>query len=78
MSIAAIERAAEAAWSSSERTMMGEWVLSALHSFGESGGVEQAYSQVVEENDAAVDLYRSLGYEMSHRYWYRRAAAEGS
>ena len=78
MSVAAIERAAEDTRSASERTMMGRWVLSAHHSFGDSGGVEQAYPQVVEGNDAAVDLYRSIGYEVSHRYWYRRAAAEGS
>ena len=77
MSIEAIERAAEAAWSSSGRTTMGEWVLSALQSFGDRGGAEQAYLQVVEGNDAAVSLYRSIGYEVSHRYWYRRAAVEG-
>ena len=53
-------------------------MMSALHSFGVRGGAEQAYLQVVEENDAAVNLYRSIGYEVSHRYWYRRAAAEGS
>lgn len=53
-------------------------MMSALHSFGNRGGAEQAYLQVVEENDAAVDLYRSIGYEVSHRYWYRRATVEGS
>ena len=53
-------------------------MMSALHTYGDRGGAEQAYLQVVEENDAAVDLYRSIGYDVSHRYWYRRAAAEGS
>ncbi|MEA2010114.1 MAG: GNAT family N-acetyltransferase [Actinomycetota bacterium] len=52
-------------------------MMAALHSFGYRGGAEQAYLQVVEDNDAAVDLYRSMGYEVSHRYWYRRAGAEG-
>ncbi len=52
-------------------------MMSALHSFGHRGGAEQAFLQVVEEEDGAVDLYRSLGYEVSHRYWYRRAGLEG-
>lgn len=52
-------------------------MMSALHSFGYRGGAEQAYLQVVEDNEAAVDLYRSMGYEVSHRYWYRRADLEG-
>lgn len=48
-------------------------MMAALHSFGYRGGAEQAYLQVVEDNAVAVDLYRSIGYEVSHRYWYRRA-----
>ncbi len=52
-------------------------MMSALHSFGYGEGAEQAYLQVVEDNDAAVGLYRSMGYEVSHRYWYRRAFMEG-
>ena len=52
-------------------------MMSALHSFGCGEGAEQAYLQVVEDNDAAVGLYRSMGYEVSHRYWYRRAFMEG-
>lgn len=51
-------------------------MMSALHSFGHRGGAEQAFLQVVERDDAAVALYRSLGYEESHRYWYRRAGLE--
>jgi GNAT superfamily N-acetyltransferase len=53
-------------------------MLSDLHSFGHREGAEHAYLQVVECNDAAVKLYRSMGYEVSHRYWYRRAGLEGS
>jgi hypothetical protein len=41
------------------------------------GGAEQAFIQVVEEENATVDLYRSLGCEVSHRYRYRRADLEG-
>ena len=52
-------------------------MMSVLHSFGYGEGAEQAYLQVVEDNDAAVGLYRSMGYEVSHRYWYRRASMEG-
>lgn len=53
-------------------------MVSALHSFGYREGAEQAFLQVVEDEDAAVGLYRSVGYEVSHRYWYRRAGVEGS
>jgi len=52
-------------------------MMSALHSFGSREGAEQAYLQVVEDSDVAVSLYRSVGYEVSHRYWYRRAVLEG-
>jgi len=53
-------------------------MLSAIHSIGHREGTEQACLQVVEDNDAAVALYRSTGYGVSHRYWYRRAGSEGS
>lgn len=51
-------------------------MMSALHSFGYREGAEQAYLQVVEDSDVAVSVYRSVGYEVSHRYWYRRAVLE--
>ncbi|MEA2024756.1 MAG: GNAT family N-acetyltransferase [Actinomycetota bacterium] len=53
-------------------------MMKALHSFGHQHGAEQAFLQVVERDAAAVALYRSIGYEVSHRYWYRRDGLEGS
>lgn len=50
-------------------------IMSALHSFGLREGAETVFLQVIEEDDATVSLYQSLGYEISHRYWYRRAVA---
>ena len=52
-------------------------MMSALHSFGQREGAEHAFLQVEEEDDATVDLYGSIGYEVSHRYWYRRTGLEG-
>ncbi len=48
-------------------------MMDALHSWGYGLGAQQAFLQVVEENDAALGLYRSIEYEPAYRYWYRRA-----
>jgi ribosomal protein S18 acetylase RimI-like enzyme len=50
-------------------------IMAALHRFGMSEGAGSAFLQVLEGDDRAIALYRSLGYEVSHRYWYRRADA---
>ena len=34
-------------------------------------GVENAYLQVVQDNDKAVNLYTKLGFEKLYSYWYR-------
>ena len=47
-------------------------MMAALHRFGASTGASTAFLQVLEDDDRAISLYRSLGYEVSHRYWYRR------
>jgi hypothetical protein len=49
----------------------------AFEQFGYREGAEQAYLRVVDDNDAAVGLHRSIGYEVSRRYWYRRSGMEG-
>lgn len=48
-------------------------MMDALHRFGASAGASTAFLQVLEDDNRAMSLYRSLGYEVSHRYWYRRA-----
>jgi N-acetylglutamate synthase len=50
-------------------------MMAALHRFGTLEGADRAFLQVLEGDDRAMTLYRSLGYEVSHRYWYRRADA---
>lgn len=46
-----------------------------LLSQGRAEGVDRAYLQVLESNGAAIALYRSLGFEVAYRYWYRSAPA---
>jgi ribosomal protein S18 acetylase RimI-like enzyme len=46
--------------------------MEALHHFGVRCGATTAFLQVLENDDRAISMYRSLGYEFSHRYWYRR------
>ncbi|MGB5534154.1 MAG: GNAT family N-acetyltransferase [Acidimicrobiia bacterium] len=50
-------------------------IMAALHRFGASEGASRAFLQVLEDDDRAITLYQSLGYQLSHRYWYRRADA---
>jgi len=50
-------------------------IMAALHQFGLREGAQRAFLQVLEDDEPAIALYRSLGYEASHRYWYRRADA---
>ena len=47
-------------------------LMAALHQFGTREGAQRAFLQVLEDDEPAIDLYRSLGYDVSHRYWYRR------
>jgi ribosomal protein S18 acetylase RimI-like enzyme len=50
-------------------------IMAALHRFGLGEGAQRAFLQVLEDDEPAIALYRSLGFEVSHRYWYRRADA---
>ena len=50
-------------------------IMAALHQFGMREGARRVFLQVLEDDEPAIALYRSLGYEVSHRYWYRRADA---
>ena len=48
-------------------------MMAAVHCFGASTSASTAFLQVLEDDDRAISLYRSLDYEVSHRYWYRRS-----
>jgi ribosomal protein S18 acetylase RimI-like enzyme len=50
-------------------------IMAVLHQFGVRAGAQRVFLQVLEDDEPAIALYRSLGYEVSHRYWYRRADA---
>jgi ribosomal protein S18 acetylase RimI-like enzyme len=50
-------------------------LMRALHAFGSENGAGKSFLQVAEDNEAALVLYQSLGYEPLYRYWYRRADA---
>ena len=50
-------------------------IMAALHQFGMREGAQRVFLQVLEVDEPAIALYRSLGYEVSHRYHYRRADA---
>jgi ribosomal protein S18 acetylase RimI-like enzyme len=48
-------------------------IMAALHGFGLGEGAERVFLQVLADDERAISLYRSLGYGVSHQYWYRRA-----
>lgn len=54
------------------RLGLGRRVSQGMLDWAARGGAEQAYLQVEEGNQAAMALYRSLGFEEAYRYWYRR------
>ena len=52
----------------------GRSVMQAALNWSRSAGANWAAIQVVSENTAAVQLYRSLGFEEVYRYHYRQPA----
>lgn len=50
-------------------------IMDALHRFGVREGAKRVFLQVLADDERAIALYRSLGYGVSHQYWYRRAEA---
>jgi ribosomal protein S18 acetylase RimI-like enzyme len=48
-------------------------IMAALHRFGVGEGAERVFLQVLADDERAIALYRSLGYDVSYQYWYRRA-----
>lgn len=43
----------------------------AMLDWASSAGATRSYLQVMSDNAPAISLYESLGFEASHRYWYR-------
>lgn len=53
-------------------------IMRALWTWGRGQGATRSYLQVEADNDAAVALYRTLGYAVHHDYQYRLEPASGS
>jgi len=49
----------------------GEEICASLLAKAKRLGAHTSYLQVVQENHAAVSLYKKLGYETTYSYWYR-------
>lgn len=59
------------------RQGIGRLVMQALLLEGQKLGAIKTYLQVVCNNEAASNLYTSLGYKKAYRYWYRRNDTKG-
>lgn len=57
------------------RRGLGGAISRGLLGWGYDRGARRVYLQVVHDNEPAVALYRSLGFETVYGYWYRRAPA---
>lgn len=53
------------------RQGLGTSVLGHVLEWASTRGARTAYLQVHSQNDAAVALYRRLGFEVAYPYWYR-------
>ncbi len=53
------------------RRNLGTRISLAMLGWAVEHGATDAYLQVMADNTAAVSMYERLGFEVSHRYWYR-------
>lgn len=51
---------------------IGKALVSSLLGWSQQAGAKIAYLQVVANNRPALALYDKLGFNLHHRYWYRR------
>lgn len=58
---------------SARRTGLARAICAALQSWGADQGATRAYVQVLDDNTAALELYRTLGFRLHHRHRYVRA-----
>jgi ribosomal protein S18 acetylase RimI-like enzyme len=56
---------------SHRRAGHGRRIVHALVDWARDHGAARAYLQVTAANEAAIALYRSLGFTEAYRYWYR-------
>jgi ribosomal protein S18 acetylase RimI-like enzyme len=50
----------------------GREIMKGIMGEAKRRGVKSGYLQVVEANEVALNLYKSLGFEKMYSYWYRR------
>ncbi len=53
------------------RAGLGTRITQSILAWGASKGAGTSYLQVEDSNQAAVSLYRGMGFEETYRYWYR-------
>jgi ribosomal protein S18 acetylase RimI-like enzyme len=53
------------------RRGLGIALMNALLSWGQEQGVDNAYLQVMRDNELAMRLYKKLGFQEIYQYWYR-------
>jgi len=54
---------------------VGRGLTMSLMNWGANRAASKSFLQVVADNEAAIGLYESLGFDFAYPYWYRRAPA---
>ncbi|TWP34562.1 GNAT family N-acetyltransferase [Leekyejoonella antrihumi] len=59
--------------SEARRQGLGRLVVATAAARAQAHGIRLVYLQVSEDNEAAVELYRSMGFAIHHEYYYARS-----